>query len=224
MAVRVYNLAEVKADLYGRITSNGEAELLLGDTTILDIPPSVWQYDTSSTATDNFAGGVIDPTSGGTGRWIRKYIMQPDWNNGTAVSTNFIANKPTVGSTTRTTSTQSLSLVGAGATGTQISGTKDSTVRFTVQTSATATIAGAATSTVTLKKCATNSATEGDWTTVSASETSQAYSLAVALQGVTGGKAQLITDLPAGWFVKLVNSGSGTHSETFLFGEKTIYG
>lgn len=28
----------------------------------------------------------------------------------------------------------------------------------------------------------------------------------------------------AGWYVKLVNSGTGTHSEAFVSGQKTIYG
>lgn len=135
-----------------------------------------------------------------------------------------LTGKPTIPSTTRTTSTLSLSLVGTGATGTQVSSSKDSTVRVTVSTSATATISGAATSTVVIKKCATNSSTEGDWTTVGTSETSQSYSLAIALQGVTGGKAQLETDVPSGWYVKIENSGSGTHSESIVSGEKTIYG
>lgn len=148
--------------------------------------------------------------------------VNSDWNSGSGVSQ--ILNKPTIPSVVRTTSSLTLSLVGTGATGTQISATKDSTVRCTVTTSATATIAGAATSSVALKICATNSATEGDWTTVVTSETAQSYSLAIALQGVTSGKGQLNADVPAGWYVKLVNSGSGTHSETYLTGQKTIFG
>lgn len=124
----------------------------------------------------------------------------------------------------RTTSSLSLSLVGTGATGTQISSTKDSTIRLTVSTSATATIAGAATSLVTLKICATNNTTEGSWTTVGVSETDQSYSLAVALQGVTAGKGVLAADIPAGWWAKLVNTGTGTHAESFISGQQTIYG
>lgn len=125
---------------------------------------------------------------------------------------------------TRVTSTQSLSLVGTGATGTQISATKDSTVRFNVSTSTTSTIGGASTSLVTLKKCATNDSTEGNWTAVAVLENDQTITLAIALQSIQVIKGQLETDLPAGWYVKLVNSGSGTHSEAFISGEKTIYG
>lgn len=74
MGVRIYNAAEVKQDLYDRIPSNWELELLLGNTAQGDSPVSLWQYDDSSSATDNFAGGVIKPTlQGGNGRWLRRW-------------------------------------------------------------------------------------------------------------------------------------------------------
>jgi hypothetical protein len=73
MSVRIYNAAEVKADLYNRITSDGELELLMGDTSINDVPYSWWQYDANSSAADNYAGGVIKPTlQTGNGRWLRR--------------------------------------------------------------------------------------------------------------------------------------------------------
>lgn len=137
---------------------------------------------------------------------------------------NDLSNKPSIPSMARTTSALSLSLVGTGATGTQISSTKDSSVRLNVSTSTTATIGGASTSTVTLKKCATNDSTEGNWTTIAVLENSQTISLAVVLQSAQVVKGQLVTDLPSGWYVKLVNTGSGTHTESFLNGEKTIFG
>lgn len=130
----------------------------------------------------------------------------------------------TIPSVVRTTSTASLSLVGTGATGTQISATQDSTVRYTVSTSTTSSIGGPATSLVALKICATNSATEGDWTTIGTIENDQTITLAIALQSVQLIRGVLEADLPAGWYHKLVNSGSGTHTETFISGQKTIYG
>lgn len=76
MSIRIYNAAEVKADLYNRITVDGEFELLIGDTSMGDIPMSLWRYDIASTATDNFAGGVIRPTlQTGDGRWLRVSVM-----------------------------------------------------------------------------------------------------------------------------------------------------
>lgn len=124
---------------------------------------------------------------------------------------------------TRTTSVLSLSLVGTGATGTQISATKDSTVRVGLSTSTTVTIGSPATSAVDLKICATNNATEGSWTTVATAENDQTITLAAALSSIEVIKSQLETDVPAGWYVKLVNSGTGTHAEAFLTGQQTIY-
>lgn len=123
----------------------------------------------------------------------------------------------------RNTSALSLSLVGSGATGTQISSTKDSTVRLNVSTSTTSTIGGPSTSLVALKICSTNNATEGSWTTVATLENDQTITLAIVLNSIQVMKGQLDSDVPAGWYVKLVNSGTGTHTETFLSGQQTIY-
>lgn len=136
-----------------------------------------------------------------------------------------LATFPTIPSApTRTTSALTLSLVGTGATGTQISSTNDSSVKCTVSTSTTSTIGGPATSVVALKICATNNATEGSWTTVATFESDQNITLAIALQSVQIVKGQICADVPAGWYVKLVNSGTGTHSEAFVSGQQTIYG
>lgn len=135
-----------------------------------------------------------------------------------------LSNKPTIPIVTRTTSVITPSLVGTGATGTQVSSTKDSTVSLSVSTSTTSTIGGPSNSVITLKKCATNNVTEGSWTTVAILENDQTITLALTLNSAQVIKGQLCTDLPAGWYYKLVNSGSGTHSELALTGEQTIYG
>lgn len=73
MAARVYNAAEVKQDLYDRITSDGEVILLLGNTSKGDSAVTLWQYDASSSAADSFTNGIIKPTlQTGNGRWIRQ--------------------------------------------------------------------------------------------------------------------------------------------------------
>lgn len=145
----------------------------------------------------------------------------------TVADTDIVFNYPGYADTpgvVRTTSTLSLSLVGTGATGTQISATKDSSVKLNVSTSTTSTIGGPSTSAVALKICSTNNATEGSWTTVATVENDQTITLAIALNSIQVVKGQLSTDVPAGWYAKLVNSGSGTHSESFVSGQKTIYG
>lgn len=155
---------------------------------------------------------------------VPSYQAQSDWSEATTSAPDYIKNKPAIPSVIRTTSTLSLSLVGSGATGTQIHATKDSSVRVNVSTSTTSSIGGPSTSLVTLKKCATNNATEGSWTTVAVLENDQTITLAVVLQSIQVLKGQLVADIPAGWFVKLVNSGTGTHSEAFISAEQTIYG
>jgi microcystin-dependent protein len=99
MATRVYNGSEVKADLYARIPGDGEMEILLGDTAISDSPFSFWQYDASSSATDDFAGGVIKPTAQmSNGRWLRRgyYNVMGDWSQSTSTEQSYIQNKPTL--------------------------------------------------------------------------------------------------------------------------------
>lgn len=125
---------------------------------------------------------------------------------------------------TRTMTTWSPSLVGAGATGSQISATKDASVHVDLSTSTTATIGGGATSAVTLKTCATNSATESDWQSWGSVENDQTLSLALTLNSVQVVKSMLSCSVPAGYYVKLVNSGTGTHSETVVAGQKTVFG
>lgn len=135
-----------------------------------------------------------------------------------------LINQPTIGNTTRTTSVLTLSLVGSGATGTQIHATKDSSARLSVSTSTTSTIGGPSTSVIALKICSTNNSTEGNWTTIATCENDQTITLAITLNSIQVVKGQFSADIPAGWFIKLVNSGSGTHAETFVSGQQTIYG
>lgn len=148
--------------------------------------------------------------------------VNSDWNSLSGLSQ--ILNKPTIPSTARTTSILSLSLVGTGSTGTQISSTHDSTIRLSCSTSTTSTIGGPSTSLVALKICSTNNATEGSWTTVTTLENDQTITLAIALNSIQVIKGQLCSDVPAGWYAKLVNSGTGSHAEVSVGGQQTIYG
>lgn len=226
-------LTGLYADLLANVIVDQQTCELIGNTVVFDQPTLVYKYDAASSAIHNGVT-VIAPTSG-----IGRYLLQTNpyfggsvslTTTGTSVAATYdnitgILNVPNYTSlSTRTTSTQTLSLVGTGATGTQISATKQCTVRFSVSTSTTSTIGGPATSIVTLKKCATNDATEANWTTVATIESDQTITLAVALQSVQVVKGQMSCDLDAGWYVKLVSSGTGTHAESFLSGEKTIYG
>lgn len=136
-----------------------------------------------------------------------------------------LSGKASSSSVNRVTSTLSASLTtGTGATGTQIHATKDSTVRATCSVSTTATIGGASTSLVIAEICDTNSSTPGDWIEVARIENDQTITLAIALQSIQTTKGQINFDLPGGWYYKLRNSGTGTHTEAYVSGQKTIYG
>lgn len=127
-------------------------------------------------------------------------------------------------SLTRTISSMTVTLSGTGATGAQISPTKNATVHISGSTSITSTIGGPSTSLIILKICATNSATESDWIESGRVETDQTITLAVVLQSTNLGAAQMSAELPVGWYFKVVNSGTGTHAENILSAQKTIYG
>lgn len=125
---------------------------------------------------------------------------------------------------TRTTSSITPSLVGTGATGTQISSTKASSVHVWLSESVTSSIGGAAIAAINIKMCATNNATEASWTSLGVFEEDQTVTLAIALQSVQVMKGMITFDLPAGWWWKAESSGSGTNSEGILGGQQTIYG
>lgn len=132
-------------------------------------------------------------------------------------------------STVRTTSGLTLTPVAPGTTtggntGTQISASKDASVRVTYATQIAYSLAGGVTSNVTLKKCATNAANEASWTECGSTETNQNTGLAVTVGQTVGAKGQICADIPAGWYVKAVKTGAGTHTEAFVSGEQTIFG
>lgn len=137
---------------------------------------------------------------------------------------NDLSNRPTIPNVTRTTSSLSLSLVGTGATGTQIHATKDATIHCTCSTSVTVTLGGSPVSRIILKICSTNSATEGNWTEISRTSTSQPTTLTVTVGGVYTQEGMVSADVPATWYAKLVPSGTGTHLEAFVSGQQTVYG
>lgn len=113
---------------------------------------------------------------------------------------------------------------GTGATGFQVDAAKDAEIEYMVSAQATASIGGSADSGIVLEICPTNSATAGDWKEMDRLENIQAITLAIALQSVQTIKDKLSCRLPAGWFAKLRTLGSGTHTETLIYGYKTIKG
>jgi len=108
------------------------------------------------------------------------------------------------------------------ATGFQISATQASQVNYTIDLSATSSIAGASSVTVFLETANTNSTTPGDWTTIDKTGISQAVTLAVALQIVQTNPGTLSRVIPAGKYVRIRSTITNTASATWYKGQERL--
>lgn len=120
------------------------------------------------------------------------------------------------------TSTHSI-VTGTGATGFQVSSTRNSTDRYNVTVTTTASIAGNAAGYIALEVAPTNSATASDWVEVGRCGNSQALTLAITLQSVQGTTCQLTADVPLGYFEKLRSvTTTGTVTYAYVSGVETL--
>lgn len=109
-----------------------------------------------------------------------------------------------------------------GASGFQVSATRDAEVGYNLTTSTTATIAAAASITVLLEIAATNSATAGDWQEIARIANGQTITLAVTLQSVQTLGGRLTGVIPAGYYAKIRTVASGTASATYITGQEVL--
>lgn len=109
----------------------------------------------------------------------------------------------------------SLSLqTSTGAVGTQISATRNAYVMLNGNVSTTSTIGGASAGDIILEVAPTNSATAGDWIEWGRIGNSQTITLALALNSVQITKGMAVAFVPAGYYMKARQAGSGTVSYT----------
>lgn len=114
-------------------------------------------------------------------------------------------------------------VTGTGATGFQVSSTRDSHVSYSPKIVTTATIAGGQDGYVVLEIAATNSATAGDWKEIGRVENGQALSLALTLQSVQPVGSPLNGVVPAGWYAKLRSVNvTGTPTFTSVSGQEVL--
>lgn len=114
-------------------------------------------------------------------------------------------------------------VTGTGATGFQVSSTRNATVRENVTVTTTASIAGNAGGYIALEMAPTNSATAGDWVEVGRCGNSQALTLAITLQSVQGTTCELTADVPAGYYSKLRSvTTTGTVSFAFVSAQEVL--
>lgn len=114
-------------------------------------------------------------------------------------------------------------VTGTGATGFQISSTRDAMVTYSPKITTTATIAGGQEGYVVLEIASTNSATAGDWKEVARVTNGQALSLAITLQSVQPISGSLHGVVPAGYYSKIrsVNT-TGTPAYSMLSGQEVL--
>lgn len=114
-------------------------------------------------------------------------------------------------------------VTGTGATGFQVSSSRNAWVSYSTTIVSTATISGNASGTVVLEIAPTNSATAGDWVEVSRFTNGQALTLALTLQSVQTTSAPLVGFVPAGYYAKIRSiNNSGTPTYTYNSGQETL--
>lgn len=113
-------------------------------------------------------------------------------------------------------------VTGTGATGTQISATRDAQVSYSPTLVTTASISGNASDVLVLEIAATNSATAGDWKEIARLTNAQALTLAITLQSVQTTSGSLAGIVPAGWYRKIRAITSGTVSNSMSSGQEVL--
>lgn len=180
---------------------------------------------TGATGSQGIQGTTGSPgTTGSTGATGLTGPTGPTGATGTQGATG--ATGATGSFPSRVFSSDSLSrtiqTVAASGNGWQLSTTRDSDVFYTCSASTTATIGGASSAMIFLEVCPTNSATAASWISKGQLGNTQTISLAIALQSTQGNTAQLTCTVPAGYFVRLRDTLTGTSSASFICGQEVL--
>lgn len=133
--------------------------------------------------------------------WVEVTSMQADWNQTDSNSWDFIKNKP---SRTINNSPGRSIVTGTGATGFQISATRNAQVSYSVTIDTTSTLSGSSKGYVVIETATTNSATPGDWVEIARISSGQNNTLIVGLTLVqTGGGCMGGLTIAGGSYVKI---------------------
>lgn len=114
-------------------------------------------------------------------------------------------------------------VTGTGATGFQVSSTRNAIVNYSVTINTSVSLSGNAVGYVVLEIAATNSATAGDWVEVGRAPSGQSGTLVIGLALNQAGGGQMGAVIPAGYYAKLrsVNS-TGTPTYTYNSGQEVL--
>lgn len=114
-------------------------------------------------------------------------------------------------------------VTGTGATGFQVSATRDAHVSASVGIVTTASIGSGQDAYIVMEIAPTNSATPSDWVEIGRVRNGQTYTLAVALQGVQTIAGDLSRIVPAGYYVKYRSVNvTGTPTTSWISGQEVI--
>src|SRR5574342_176131 len=210
-------IAAIKQDIYDYPSGDGldgAVLRLMGETTVLDIAPTLWRYDKNSSAADNYSAGVIKPTDqSANGRWIRfnDNQLQSDWNQVSNTALDYIKNKPAVLGAPTVTS------IAAGArnfnTVYQVSATNVSEIKLSAQISASLSLAGGQGGEIFLEY--SSDGTTG-WTLAGVISGSNTGTLTIGLNTVQVTGGMVSAWLPVGYRWRLrTNNTTGTPTYTF---------
>lgn len=114
-------------------------------------------------------------------------------------------------------------VTGTGATGFQVSATRDAFISASVGIVTTASIGSGQDGYIALEIAPTNSATPSDWVEIGRSRNGQVYTLAIALQGVQTIAGDIARMIPAGYYAKYraVNV-TGTPTSSWVSGQEVL--
>lgn len=104
--------------------------------------------------------------------------------------------------------------------GVVLDASRDVSASYWVDSSITTNIGGTSSLTVFLEIAATNSATAGDWTTISKASNGNTITLAIALQSVQPQTLNLGAIIPAGQYMRVRYATAGTASATYGGGQE----
>lgn len=109
-----------------------------------------------------------------------------------------------------------------GQGGVVLDASRDADVSYSIATSTTATIGGASGVTVFLEIADTNSASAGSWTTIVTISNVQTITLAVVLSSKQDNTLCLAGKIPAGKFMRVRYSLTGTASASYTTGQEVL--
>lgn len=171
---------------------------------------------TSGTKTSEFISDFTEAAQDAVGAALSSEFVYDDAGNNISLRALSFNNTPNRSSNITT---------GTGATGFQISSTRDALVNYSV-TITTAVQIGVVTNVdgyVVLEIASTNSATSGDWVEIARVPQAQNIGLAVALSSTQKGGGNLTGIVPAGYYAKIrtVNN-AGTPIYTYNSGQEVL--